>query len=320
MAEKTKIVVIGSGNVGATFAYTVLLKGLANELVIIDSDRNKAEGNALDLNHGLLLAQPMKIYAGDYSDCKDADIIVITAGAAQKPGETRLDLMQRNVGIFREILSKILQYNRDAIFLIATNPVDILTYITIKITGLPKEQIIGSGTLLDSARFRYLISEKIRIDPRSIHGMIIGEHGDSEFPLWSLMNISGMNQDQLLAQSRCFISSEEKQEIFENTKNAAYQIIERKGATYYAIALSLARICEAILGDQKSILPVSVYLSDYKGIQDVCMGIPSILGRSGVEEIIDLPLTAQEEKELRESAEKLKTFIDQIEIPQGVQN
>jgi len=313
---KTKIVVVGSGAVGATFAYTVLLKGLANEMVIIDKNHDKAEGDALDLNHGLLLAQPMKIYAGDYPDCKDADIIVITAGAAQKPGETRIDLMQRNVSIYNEILTEILKYNKDAIFLIATNPVDILTYITIKLTNLPKSQIIGSGTLLDSARFRYLISEKMKVDPRSIHGMIIGEHGDTELPLWSLTNIAGINQDQItMGQSRGYLSSDIKKEIFEDTKNAAYQIIEKKGATFYAIALSLARICEAILGDQKSILPVSVYLEEYKGISDVCLGIPSIVGRNGVEEVLELPLSELEEEQLQKSAEQLASFIHQLELP-----
>lgn len=315
MRENTKIVVVGSGAVGSTFAYTVLLKGLANELVIIDINKDKAEGDALDLNHGILLAQPMKIYAGDYSDCKDADIIVITAGAAQKPGETRLDLMQRNVAIFNQILSEILKYNDKAIFLIATNPVDILTQITLKLTNLPKNRVIGSGTLLDSSRFRYLISQKAKIDTRSIHGMIIGEHGDTELPAWSLLNISGVNISSLTPSDRFYLSQEDQEEIYGNTKNAAYQIISKKGATFYAIALSLARICEAILGDQKSILPVSVYLEDYKGINDVCLGIPSIVGRNGVEEILDIPLNEEEEEKLMVSAKQLKSFIDLIEFP-----
>ena len=315
MNHHAKIVVIGSGAVGSTFAYTVLLKGLADELVIIDQNKAKAEGDALDLNHGLLLAQPMKIYAGDYADCKGANIIVITAGAAQKPGETRLDLLQRNVGIYQQILSEIMKYNQDAILLIATNPVDILTYITMKLTNIPRERIIGSGTLLDSARFRYLISEKIRIDPRSIHGMIIGEHGDSEVAAWSLLNIAGIKQEQAENASRCFLSDKEKEEIYQQTKNAAYQIIEKKGSTYYAIALSLARICEAILRDQKTILPVSSYLSNYKGIKDVVMGIPSVVGRGGIEEILDIPLSEQEEQQLQRSAEQLKNFIQQITLP-----
>ncbi|MFV9511426.1 L-lactate dehydrogenase [Tepidibacillus sp. LV47] len=315
MNNHSKIVVIGSGAVGSTFAYTVLLKGLANELVIIDKNRDKAEGDALDLNHGLLLAQPMKIYAGDYPDCKNADIIVITAGAAQRPGETRLDLLQRNVSIFQEIFSEVMKYNQEAIFLIAANPVDILTYVSIKLSNLPKERIIGSGTLLDSARFRYLISEKMNIDPRSVHGMIIGEHGDSEVPVWSLLNIAGINQEKADAASRCYLSTEDKEKIYQQTKNAAYQIIEKKGATYYAIALSLARICEAVLGDQKSILPVSAYLSNYKGIDDVVLGIPSVVGRNGIEEVLDIPLSEKEEKLLKQSADQLKRFIAQITLP-----
>jgi len=318
MDDNTKIVVVGSGAVGSTFAYTVLLKGLANELVIIDINKDKAEGDALDLNHGLLLAQPMKIYAGDYPDCKNADIIVITAGAAQKSGETRLDLMQRNVVIFNQILTEILKYNDSAIFIIATNPVDILTYITIKLTNLPKNQIVGSGTLLDSARFRYLISQKIKIDPRSIHGMIIGEHGDSELPLWSLLNVAGVNLAEVDYGCHFHLSNESMEEVYNNTKNAAYQIITKKGATYYAIALSLSRICEAILGDQKSILPLSAYLNDYKGISDVCLGIPCIVGRSGIEEVLDLPLNNTEEEQLKNSAMQLKNFIKQIELPSNI--
>lgn len=314
MKSHTKIVLIGSGAVGSTFAYTVLLKGLANELVIIDKNKDKAEGDCLDLNHGLLLAQPMKIYAGDYSDCVDADIIVITAGAAQKKGETRIDLMQRNVTIFNEILEETQKYNKEAIYLIATNPVDILTYITIKLTNLPKERVIGSGTLLDSARLRYLISEEIQIDPRSIHGFVIGEHGDTEFPVWSLLNVSGLNQQNINQESRLHLADDVRENIYKETKTAAYKIIEKKGATYYAIALSLSRICEAILGNQKSIIPVSVYLDNYKGISDLCLGIPSVIGKNGVEEIIDLPLNEKEEQNLRNSAEQLRNFLDQIKL------
>jgi len=310
-----KIVIVGCGAVGSTFAYTVLLKGLANELVLIDINKAKAEGDVLDLNHGLLLAHQMKIYAGDYPDCKDADIIVITAGAAQKDSETRLDLMQRNVFIYHNILDKILQFNRKAIILIATNPVDILTYITVKITNLLPSQIIGSGTLLDSSRFRYLISDKIKVDPRNIHGLIVGEHGDSEVPVWSSMNISGVNQETIRRGTRFYLSEEDKQEIYNKTKNAAYEIINKKGSTYYAIALALSKVCESILDDEKSIIPVSVYLDNYKGIKDICLGIPCIIGSGGVEEIIDISLTEDEEEMLFTSADKLKKFIKDIQLP-----
>lgn len=307
----SKIVVIGSGAVGATFAYTVLVKGLATELVIIDVNKDKAEGDALDLNHGLMLANPMKIKAGGYEDTADADLIVISAGAAQKPGETRLDLMERNVKIFRSILSEVTKYNQEGILLIATNPVDLLTLVSLKITGWPKNRVLGSGTLLDSSRFRYLVGQRLHIDPRSVHGLIIGEHGDSEVPLWSSLNVLGtpLNQQE---NSRFFLDSKEKDQIYEETRGAAYQIIAKKGATYYAIALALARIAEAILKDQRSILPVSTYLEGEYGISDLCLGVPCVLGRNGIEEIVQIPLSPEEEEGLQKSARTLKEFSRQI--------
>lgn len=310
--KSSKIVLIGSGAVGSTFAYTVLIKGISNELVIIDNNENKAMGDVLDLNHGLMLANPMKIKTGTYPDCAGADIIVITAGAAQHPGETRIDLMNRNVKIFESIIQQITTYNQEAILLIATNPVDILTQVALKISQWPKNRVIGSGTLLDSSRFRYLVGEKLGIDPRSIHGMIIGEHGDSELPVWSSLGIAGLKLEDSKEGSRLKLNEKDKEIIFQETKNAAYKIIEKKGATYYAIALSLARICEAILRDQKSILPVSTYLEDYLGITDVCMGIPSIVGKNGVEEQIPVSLTAEEEQKLKHSADTLKNFLKEI--------
>ncbi|HEY8346664.1 MAG TPA: L-lactate dehydrogenase [Symbiobacteriaceae bacterium] len=308
----SKIVLIGCGAVGATFAYTVLLKGLCTELVIIDVNRDKAEGDVLDLNHGMMLANPMKIRVGDYPDCADADLIVITAGAAQRPGETRIDLMGRNVAIFKSIISGITAHAKDSILLIATNPVDILTQVALKLSGWPKERVIGSGTLLDSARFRYLVGEKLRVDPRSIHGFIIGEHGDSEVAVTSLVQVAGINPWQSPASERLKLTEADKEEIVQETRSAAYRIIEKKGATYYAIALALARICEAILKDQKSVLTVSSYLENYHGISDVCLSVPTILGRSGVEEVLSLPLSPEEERALQESAAKLKSFLREI--------
>lgn len=312
MGMSSKIVLIGSGAVGATFAYTVLLKGLANELVIIDANQDKAMGDVLDLNHGLMLATPMKITAGDYPDCADADLIVITAGAAQKPGETRIDLMNRNVAIFDSIIKQILKYNQNGILLIATNPVDILTQVALKLSGWDKSRVIGSGTLLDSSRFRYLIGEKLGVDPRSVHGMIIGEHGDTEVPLWSSMNVAGLVPEKCGETSRWHLNDEQKEDIYRDTKGAAYQIIQKKGATYYAIALALARICEAILKDQKSVLPVSSYLDDYHGISGVCLGVPSIVGKNGVEELVPLAITEEEASQLQHSAGTLKQFLEQI--------
>jgi L-lactate dehydrogenase len=310
--KSSKIVLIGSGMVGSTFAYTVLLRGLAHELVIIDVNRAKAEGDALDLNHGLMLAKPMKIYAGDYADCKGADIIVITAGAAQKPGETRIDLMNRNVAIFDAIIKQVTQHNTDGIMLIATNPVDILTQVALKLSGWPAQRVIGSGTLLDSSRFRYLIAEKLRLDPRSVHGYIIGEHGDTEVPVWSGLNVAGLLPDECEETHRWCLDDADQETIYEETRTAAYKIIERKGSTYYAIALALARICEAILRDQHSVLAVSSYLEGYHGVSGICLGVPTVVGRNGVEAVMEIPLSAREAEQFRASAAKLQEFLAQI--------
>lgn len=315
MERSSKIVLIGSGAVGSTFAYTLLIKGLVHELVIIDQNTAKAEGDVLDLNHGLMLAHPMKIKVGDYADCSGADIIVITAGAAQRPGESRTDLLHRNVRVLDSIIRQITRYEQNAVLLIGTNPVDILTQVALRLSGFPKERVIGSGTLLDSSRFRYLIAEKLGVDPRSVHGLIIGEHGDSEVPVWSTLSIGGFHPLRAPAGSRWHLSEEKKEEIYRETRDAAYKIIEKKGATYYAIALSLARICEAILKDQRSILPVSTYLENYRGIGGVCLGVPCIVGKKGVEDIVPLALSPEEERRLQESARKLKSLFEEIMGP-----
>ncbi|HYG57444.1 MAG TPA: L-lactate dehydrogenase [Symbiobacteriaceae bacterium] len=314
--KPSKIVLIGCGAVGSTFAYTVLLRGLAHELILIDQNRNKAEGDALDLNHGLMLATPMRIAVGDYPDCAGADIIVITAGAAQRQGETRIDLMNRNVAIFDAIIKQVVQYNQSGILLIATNPVDILTQVALKLSGWPRHRVIGSGTLLDSSRFRYLVAEQLKVDPRSVHGLIIGEHGDSEVPVWSSLNLAGVDLKECHENPRWCVDDLDKDRIYDETRTAAYKIIERKGATYYAIALALARICEAILKDQHSILPVSVHLEGYHGISGVCVGVPSVVGRKGVEEVIEMPLDETEAALLRKSAAKLKAFLADIGFAQ----
>ena len=237
-SKKTRIVIIGVGAVGSTTAYTLLLRERVDELVLIDANKGKAIGDALDMNHGLAFLGKSKVWAGDYEDCAEADIVIITAGVAQRPGESRVDLLKRNVSIFESITDEVLKYNKDGILLVATNPVDILSYFTWRKSGWPVHRVIGSGTLLDTARFRYLIGNKLSIDPRSVHAHIIGEHGDSELPVWSLANLAG--SDLILGEA-------DKEEIFYNTRDAAYEIIEAKGATYYAIALALDRICTAIL-------------------------------------------------------------------------
>ena len=295
--------VIGVGAVGSTTAYTLLVRARMDELVLIDANEGKAIGDALDMNHGLPFLGKAKIWAGSYQDCSSADIIIITAGVSQRPGETRIDLLKRNVAIYESITDEVLKYNKDGILLIASNPVDIMSYFTWKKSGWPMERVIGSGTLLDSARFRYLIGDKLDIDSRSIHAHIIGEHGDSELPLWSLANIAG---------SAILLSEEEKQEIFVNTRDAAYKIIEAKGATYYAIALALDRICTAILKNEAAVLNVSTLLTDYHGVSDVYLGVPCIVDRSGVRETLTLQITHNEKLLLSKSADKLKGLIQSI--------
>jgi L-lactate dehydrogenase len=301
--KKTRIVVIGVGAVGSTTAYTLLLRARMDELVLIDANEGKAIGDALDMNHGLPFLGKAKVWAGSYEDCREADIIIITAGVSQRPGETRIDLLKRNVAIYESITDEVLKYNKDGILIIASNPVDIMSYFTWKKSGWPMERVIGSGTLLDSARFRYLIGDKLDIDSRSIHAHIIGEHGDSEVPLWSLANIAG---------SAILLSEEENQEIFVNTRDAAYKIIEAKGATYYAIALALDRICTAILKNEAAVLNVSTLLTDYHGISDVYLGVPCIVDTSGVRETLSLQITHNEKLLLHKSADKLKGLIQSI--------
>ncbi|NDI33796.1 L-lactate dehydrogenase [Chengkuizengella sediminis] len=301
--KKTRVVVIGVGAVGSTTAYTLLLRERMTELVLIDYNKQKAVGDALDMNHGLPFTGKTKVWAGDYEDCAEADIVIIAAGAAQKQGETRLDLLKKNVMIFDSIIENVTKYNQHGILLIASNPVDIMSYFSWKKSGFPKNRIIGSGTLLDSSRFKYLIGEKMNVDPRSIHAKIIGEHGDSEVPVWSLSNFAGMPLT---------LSDEDKKEIFENTRDAAYQIIQAKGSTYYAIALALDRICTAILRDESAVLNVSTYIEDYQGVSDVYIGVPCIVDQSGIREVVPITLTDEEQQKFQQSAHKMKEQIEKI--------
>jgi len=304
-SKKTRIVVIGIGAVGSTTAYTLLLRSRMDELVLIDVNNKKAVGDALDMNHGLPFLGKAKVWAGSYEDCTEADIVIITAGVPQRPGESRVDLLKRNVAIFETITDEVLKHNKDGILLIASNPVDIMSYFTWRKSGWPSHRIIGSGTLLDSARLRYLIGNKLNLDSRSVHAHIIGEHGDSELALWSLANIAG---------SEILLSDEEKQEIFTDTRDAAYKIIEAKGATYYAIALALDRICTAILKNEAAVLNVSTLLTNYHGVNDVYLGVPCIVDRSGVREVLLLQITDEEKTLLQKSADKLKGLIQSVEM------
>lgn len=303
--KKTRVVVIGVGAVGSTTAYTLLLRSRMDELVLIDANAGKAVGDALDMNHGMPFLGQTKVWAGTYEDCKGADIVIVTAGAAQKPGEPRLNLLKRNIAIYESIVSEVLKYNDNGILLIATNPVDIMSYFCWQKSGWPTNRVIGSGTILDSARFRYLIGEKLQLDPRSVHAHIIGEHGDSELPVWSLANVAG---------SQLNLSEEEKSDIFLHTRDAAYEIIEAKGATYYAIALALDRIVTAILRNESAVLNVSTLVENYHGLSNVYMGVPCVVDRQGVREVLDIPITEEEKELLHRSANKLKELIETISV------
>jgi len=308
----TRIAIVGAGNVGATFAHTLMLSGMAAEIVLIDRNQAKAEGEAMDLNHAVPLVQPARIWAGDYEDTAGAAVTVITAGSAQRPGETRLDLLQRNAAIFNDIVSQVVKYNPEGLILVATNPVDILTYIAWKISGLPAGRVLGSGTILDTARFRYLLSEHFGVDPRSVHAYIIGEHGDSEVPVWSLANIAGMRLPMYCDKNGLNCDQNVLDEIFAQTRDAAYEIIERKGATYYAIAAGLMAIIRAILRDQNSVLSVSSYIENFYGINDVYLSLPSIVDRGGVERMLQMELSQEEIAGLQYSARILRETLDQL--------
>ena len=309
-----KVAVIGCGFVGAASAFAIMESGLFSEMVLIDANREKAEGEALDISHGLPFAKPMKIYAGEYKDISDAYVIVVTAGAGQKPGETRLDLVKKNVGIFKSIIPQIAEVNKEAIMLIVANPVDILTYAAWKLSGYPENRVFGSGTTLDTARFKYLLGQHLAVDSRSVHAFIIGEHGDSEIAAWSSANVSGIPIHDFCEMRGHFEHEKAMREIAENVKNSAYEIIEKKGATYYGIAMSVRRICEAIVRDEKTILPVSSIQHENHGISDVALSMPAIVGKDGVEGTVPISLNEDEEKALKVSADTLKGVINEAAI------
>jgi L-lactate dehydrogenase len=310
----TRVAIIGTGNVGATFAYSLLSSGLSSEIVLIDANQAKAEGEAMDLMHAVPLGRPTRVWAGSYADCAGAAVTVVTAGTAQRPGETRLDLAARNTEIFRQIIPNIVKNNPEGILVIATNPVDVLTYASIKFSGLPAQRVIGSGTILDTARFRYLLSQHFDVDPRSVHAFIIGEHGDSEVPVWSLANLAGMRLPVYCAANNMHCTTEMLADIFQQTRDAAYHIIERKGATFYAIASGLTRLVEAIVRDQSTVMSVSSLIHDYYGISDVCFSLPTVIDGGGVERVIQLELDSSEQNGLIKSAEMLKNAIHQLKL------
>ena len=308
--DHQKVILVGDGAVGSSYAYALTLQGIAQEVGIVDIFKEKTQGDAIDLSDALAFTSPKKIYAAEYSDAKDADVVVITAGAPQKPGETRLDLVSKNLKILKTIVDPIVESGFNGIFLVAANPVDILTYATWKLSGFPKERVIGSGTSLDSARFRQALAEKIGVDARSVHAYIMGEHGDSEFAVWSHANVAGVKLEQWLQANRD-LNEADLVDLFISVRDAAYSIINKKGATYYGIAVALARITRAILDDENAVLPLSVFQEGQYGVENVFIGQPAIVGAHGIVRPVNIPLNDAETQKMQASAKELQAIIDE---------
>jgi len=304
-----KVSLVGTGLVGSSFAYALMIRGLASELVLIDVNTEKAVGEMMDFNHGLSFTRPMHIHSGTYADCAGSHVVVIAAGASQKPGESRLDLLARNAAIFRQIVPQVAHANPDGIILIATNPVDILTFVSLGVSGLRPERVIGSGTILDTSRFRFLLGSYYGVDARSVHAYIIGEHGDSEIPVWSHASIGGVRLQEFAPLKNKEYVQSDMDALFVQVRDAAYEIIKRKGSTYYAIGLGLLSIVEAILGDYRRVMSVSTLMTGQHGVDGMCLSLPCVVGADGVEEILALNLDPAEESGFRASAEKLKSTL-----------
>lgn len=305
-----KIAIIGAGAVGATIAYAAMIRGVAKQLALYDINRAKVDAEVLDLNHGLQF-MPMATLEGsdDLGVCAGADVVVITAGAKQKQGQTRMELAGANVELCRSLVPRLLKVAPDALLLVVTNPVDVLTYVVQKLSGLPSRRVFGSGTVLDSSRFRYLIARHLNVAVQNVHAFIAGEHGDSELPLWSSASVGSVPLLQWSASGRSRLTEEDRTRIFDNVRNAAYQIIRGKGATNYAIGLATTQILEAVLHDEQRVLPVSSRLEGYLGISDVCMSVPSIVNRTGVETALEVPLNDTEREGLKRSADTIRQAI-----------
>ncbi|MCM2326105.1 MAG: L-lactate dehydrogenase [Candidatus Woesearchaeota archaeon] len=303
-----KVAIIGAGFVGSTSAYALLIDGAASEIALIDVNKEKAKGEALDLVHGNLFTARTKVTYGDsYSLCKGAEIIIVTAGAAQKPGETRLDLTKKNAGILKGIISEIVKYNKDGIILMVSNPLDVMTYMALKWSKYPKHRLFGTGTTLDTARFRHLLGDYYDINPTSVHAYILGEHGDSEFPVWSSANIAGIGLKDFKKYDKKKLDM-----MFDKTKNAAYEVIHTKGATYYAIGLVVKDIVRTIVTDQHKVYPVSTLVNDYYGVSGVCLSVPCVISKGGIKEQIRIHLDKKEQGQLKRSAETIKRFLKQV--------
>lgn len=306
-----KVAIIGCGFVGSSSAFALMQSGLFSEMVLIDADEERAKGEAMDISHGVPFARPMKIYAGTYDDITDAAIIVITAGAGQKPGETRLDLVSKNISIFKSIIPEIAKRKCAGILLVVSNPVDILTYTALKLSGFPENRVLGSGTVLDTARLKYELGEHLGVDSRSVHAFIVGEHGDSELAVFSSATVSGVPISKMCELRGHYNHEENTHKISEAVKNSAYEIIEKKKATYYGVAMAVRRICEAIVRDEKSIMPVSNMMHGEYGIDDVMLSMPAVIGARGVETMVPIQMDEEETDRLQKSAKTLRSVIDQ---------
>ncbi len=314
MVNMQKVAVIGCGFVGATSAFSLIQTGLFSEMVLIDANAKKAEGEAMDLSHGSAYLTPMNIYAGTYDDIVDAGIIVITAGANQKPNETRLDLVKKNVQIFKSIIPEIKKRNCEGILLIVSNPVDILTEVALKLSGFPSNRVIGSGTVLDTARLKYVLGKHLQVDPRDIHAYIIGEHGDSELVVWSGAQVAGIHINHFCELRGHFNHEEAMERLAQEVRDSAYEIIERKGATYYGVAVAVKRIATAIVKDEHAVLPVSSLMQGEFGLNDLCLSIPTVIGQNGVEKVVDIYLNNDENDKLQSSARALKEVLDDLDL------
>ncbi|MCI9491801.1 MAG: L-lactate dehydrogenase [Lachnospiraceae bacterium] len=309
-----KAAVVGCGFVGSAIAFTLMQSRLFTELVLLDANFDKADGEAKDIAHGIPFSGQMKVYAGTYDDISDAGIVIVTAGANQKPEETRLDLVNKNVAVYQSIIPEISKRGFEGILLVVSNPVDILTYAAVKIGGFPERKVIGSGTVLDTARLKYALSEHLRVDSRSIHAFIIGEHGDSEIAAWSSANVSGIPLDDFCEMRGHFNHEEAMDQIAEKVKDSAYEIISKKHATYYGIAMAVRRICECIVRDEKSILPISSIQHGNYGMEGLALSMPAVVGLHGVENHVPISLDEEEEALLKQSAGTLKEVIGKLDL------
>lgn len=309
-----KAAVIGCGFVGASIAFRFLQQGLFSHLVLLDANQAKAEGEAMDLSDGLPYGAAMEITAGTYDDIADCALVVITAGANQKPGETRLDLIGRNIAIMESIIREITARDFGGILLIVSNPVDVLTYAAWKISGYPRERVIGSGTVLDTGRLKQLLGEELRVDSRNIHAFIIGEHGDSELAVWSEANVSGLALEDFCQIRGQALSRPDMDRLYRQVRDSAYEIIKRKGVTCYGIAMGVGRIAASIVRDEHAVLPISVVLDGQYGLDGLALSIPSIVGRNGLEEILEIPLSGEEESALRSSAQQMQEVISTLKL------